>query len=254
MPRRADLPPYLSVSQVLTYLQCARKYRLRYVDRLPPESRKVEMAFGSAVHGTVAWWIEERMQGRDPTAELVHRTFRADWTAEQAIDIPILGSKAPSELLELGTRLATEFAECFREETFTGAEVRFEVEVVDVRAHRQLPVPLVGFLDFTTERYVGEIKTAGRKASWRNWELQLAAYRYAARQVLPGELATRVVQLMKTKAGGVEIEDAPVAEAHERWFIEVACEVYDSASQGAFHPAPTYQCMSCEYAQACRGR
>ncbi len=250
-PKAEDLPPYVSVSQILTYLQCPRKYRFRYVDHLPPERRKIEMSFGSAVHATIAWWIEERMQARTPPTEILHRIFRADWTAEQAVEVPLVGDKDRGELLALGLGLVDTFVERFASETFTSAEERFEVELVDVRAHRVLPVPLVGFLDFTTDVYVGEVKTASRKTSWRNWELQLAAYSFVAREHLKRS-GIRVVQLLKSKSGGIEVEEVPIRRSDERWLVEVGCEIYASACRGAFHPSPTYQCRSCEYESACR--
>lgn len=250
-PKAEDLPPYLSVSQILIYLQCPRKYRFRYVDHLPPERRKIEMSFGSAVHATIAWWIEERIAGRSPAAELLHRTFRADWTAEQKVEVPLVGDKDRGELLTLGVGLVETFVERFAGETFASAEERFEVELVDTRAHRVLAVPLVGYLDFTTKAYVGEVKTSSRKVSWRNWELQLAAYSYVAREVLERS-GIRIVQLLKSKTGGIEVENVPVGKRDERWVVEVGAEVYDSARRGAFHPSPSYQCRSCEYERACR--
>ena len=66
-----DLPPYLSVSQITCYLQCPRKYKFRYIERREPERRAVELAFGSAVHASVAWWATERVAGREPTVDAI---------------------------------------------------------------------------------------------------------------------------------------------------------------------------------------
>ena len=44
------MPDRISVSQVTSYLLCPRKYRFRYIDKLEPEHRSANMAYGSAVH------------------------------------------------------------------------------------------------------------------------------------------------------------------------------------------------------------
>lgn len=85
MQRSRDLPDHLSASQITTYLSCPRKYRFKYVDHEPPESRSIDLAFGSAVHASFAWWVGERIAERDPPESSLLRTFRADWTAEEAL-------------------------------------------------------------------------------------------------------------------------------------------------------------------------
>jgi hypothetical protein len=72
-------PEYLSVSQLNTYLMCPRKYRFRYIDRLQPERRSIDLALGTAVHYTIGWWMEQRMAGEVPTEDAVQAIYKADW-------------------------------------------------------------------------------------------------------------------------------------------------------------------------------
>jgi hypothetical protein len=46
--------PHTSISQVKTFLQCPRKFRFLYVDRVPAEFRPIALAFGTAWHETIA--------------------------------------------------------------------------------------------------------------------------------------------------------------------------------------------------------
>ena len=85
----------LSSSQITTYLMCPRKYRYRYSDKLEPESRSANMAFGSAVHAAIAWWWQERIDGRSPKDEDAMRVFRADWLPQVATGDLDYGKKEP---------------------------------------------------------------------------------------------------------------------------------------------------------------
>jgi len=247
-----DLPPYLSVSQITTYLQCPRKYRFRYIERREPERRAVELAFGSAVHASVAWWVTERVAGREPSPEQLTKLAQVDWSSELAAGDLKFEKQSAEELGSIAERLVGLFAECFQLETLVGAEVGFEVELWDPLAHRALPVPLKGFLDIETPEGFIELKTCSRRTSWLNWSLQLGAYSYAMRERSGHRPKVRVVELLRTAAATLHVEDAPVVERDEAWFLEVAAEVFASLRRGAFHPSPSYICPRCEFRRACR--
>lgn len=63
----------------------------------------------------------------------------------------------------------------------------------------------------------------------------------------------RVVQLVKTKVPKIEVEELWIGDREEAWFVEVAVEVFDAISLGAFPPNPSWMCPRCEYRGACRG-
>ncbi len=247
-----DLPPYLSVSQITTYLQCPRKYRFRYVERREPESRAVELAFGSAVHASIAWWVSERAAGREPTVDALARIVRVDWSSEVNAGDLVFDKQSAEDLGAKAEVLVRLFVERFRSETLLGAEVGFDVELWDPIAHRPLAVPLKGFLDIETPDGFIELKTCARKSSWLNWSLQLGAYSYALRERMGRRPTVRVVELLRKASPAMSIEDAPVADRDEAWFLEVAAEVFASLRRGAFHPTPSFLCGRCEYRRACR--
>ena len=49
--------PHTSISAIKTFLQCPRRYRLQYVDRIPPAFRSAFFAFGTAWHDVIDHWL-----------------------------------------------------------------------------------------------------------------------------------------------------------------------------------------------------
>lgn len=249
----ADLPPYLSVTQVTTYLGCPRKYKFRYVEHREPEKRSGELAFGSAVHSAIEWWAVSRMAGKPCSLDAVLRIFRVDWHAQIAAGDYDLDDKTPEEYATLGEALVRLFYERFKDEVPIESESRFEVALREPETGEPLPVNLVGFFDLAWDGLLGEIKTTAKKASADTWGLQLAAYSYAWRERTGVRPRLRVVELIKTKTPKLEIEELTLTDRDEAWFVEVAVEAYRSILAGAFHPNPGWMCGRCEYWRACRG-
>ncbi|MBI4438198.1 PD-(D/E)XK nuclease family protein [Candidatus Uhrbacteria bacterium] len=248
------LPPYLSVSQVTSWLRCPRAYRYRYLVKREPESRSGNLAFGSAVHSAIEWWQGERIAGREPDVDRALRIFRADWTAQTADSLLDLEDRSPGELQAVGEALVRLFVERFTGETPPGAvEHRFEVVLRDPATGAPLPVPLVGYLDALSDGLAWELKTAARKTAISEYALQLAAYSYAVRETTGVRPRLRVVELIKTKVPKIEVEETMLTDREEAWFVEVAVEVYDAITRGAFPPNPSWMCPRCEYRGACRG-
>ncbi|MFZ5479097.1 MAG: PD-(D/E)XK nuclease family protein [Myxococcota bacterium] len=248
----ADLPPYLSVSQVTTYLGCPRKYRFRYVERREPEKRSADLALGSAVHSAIEWWANERMAGRSPEADAALRILRVDWHAQTATNEYDFEDRTPEELKLLGENLVRLFVERFKEEVPLGSEQRFEVELRHPLTGVAIPPRLVGVIDLVLDGALGEIKTAARKTGVETYILQLAAYSYAWRETMGVRPKIRVIELIKTKTPKVEVEEVTLTDRQEAWFVEVAIEAYFSMLAGAFHPNPGWMCERCEYRRACR--
>lgn len=253
-PEPAGLPPYLSVSQVTTYLGCPRKYRFRYVEKREPETRSADLGFGSAVHSAIEWWFTERIAGRNPTEDAVLRIFRADWTSQLADPLLDCEGEKPEDFQVLGESLVRLFLERFGNEPPPAqAEARFEVPLRDPGTGETLPVPLVGYIDFAQEGLVGELKTAAKKTVASNWSLQLAAYSYAVRETTGRRPRLKVVVLVKTKTPAITVEELTLTDREEAWFVEVSVETFDAIQRGAFFPNPGWMCGRCEYRRACRG-
>ena len=244
---------HISVSQVTSYLLCPRKYRYRYIDKLEPEHRSANMAYGSAVHSAIAWWQEQRIESREVTIEDACRVLRADWTAQVAVGDLDFGDKCPKEMQELGETLVRLFVERFPDEVADEVDYPVELELSDPKTGEVLPIPLVGYFDYVVGAVVGEIKTTARKASPRSqWSMQLACYSWAERMATGRRPTMRVVQLVKTKKPQIVVDEFQMSEREEDWFREVACEVYRSVQAEAFFPNPGWVCPGCEYRRSCR--
>lgn len=246
------LPPYFSHSQLTTFLACPRKYRFRYVDRLEPERRSVNLAFGAALHSAVDWWATTRREtGADPPIDRVHRIFRADWTAQASLPNVDFEDRTPEEWIALGETLLTLFVERLATESFTSSEERFEVMLTDARG-QALPVPFVGIYDLLGDGCIWEVKTAARKTGAGQYILQLSAYSIARRLTTGVRPNVKVVQCIKTKVPKIEIEEVLLTPYQEAWFAEIAIEAWRAIERGTDHPVPNWMCEGCEYRKACR--
>jgi CRISPR/Cas system-associated exonuclease Cas4 (RecB family) len=181
----------------------------------------------------------------------VHRTFRADWTAETAAgDIDFEG-KSPDDLRSLGQALVGLYVERFANEP---APEGVEVPLVDPRDGRELLVPLVGYYDAVLPGIVREIKTTARKVNGAgDWMLQLSAYAHAHSVEHGAAPRMEVVQLVKTQTPAIVVSEPIITERDEAWFCEIAAETFEAVNNGTFFPNPSWQCANCEYRRACRG-
>lgn len=246
-------PDVISVSQVTTYLSCARRYRFRYVEKREPEEKSADLALGAAVHSAFEWWQNQRIQGGSPTVEEAQRLFRVDWQAQGMLgDLVFDDGDTEESMRKLGEELVKLLVERLQTESVPEAvELRFEVPLRD-RSGDELPVPLVGYFDLVDDGLVSEIKTCARRTSASNWALQLSAYAYARRETTGVRPRMRVIELIKTKIPKIEVEPYTVSDRDMAWFCEVAVEVYDAIALGAFPPNPSWMCPRCEYRRACK--
>lgn len=246
------LPRYFSVSQLTTFLGCARKYKFRYIERREPEHRSVNLAFGAALHSAVEWWANTRREtGAEPPLDRVHRIFRADWTAQASLPNVDFEDRTPAEWITLGETLLGLFTERLKGEQFRSSEERFEITLLDKHGE-PLPVPFVGVYDLLGDGFIGEVKTAARKTGVGQWMLQLSAYSIAWQLTMGGRPRIRVIECIKTKVPKIEIEETVLTAVQEAWFTEVAVEAWRAIELGAEHPNPSWMCESCEYKKACR--
>ncbi len=248
----------LSASQISTYLQCARKYRLRYVDACVPEFKSAALAFGSAMHSAIEWFHTEKIDGRTPALDAVLRVFRADWSSEQETGIRYDEDESAVQFESLGATLLDLYVARVGTETIVASEVPFEVPLVDPETGEAYGVRLRGYFDALfgepgAETLV-EVKTTARRftAADLRRKIQLAAYRYAFRQVRGRTPDVKVVALVKTKRPALDVQDVPET-LDEGVFVRLAVEVARGVDAGVFPANPGWGCDGCEHATACVG-
>jgi len=73
--------PYLSYSQIDTFNTCPRRYRYRYLQRIPV-SPSAALSFGSSVHQALRDFYQVRRQGGRPTEEDLIKFLIKNWSSE----------------------------------------------------------------------------------------------------------------------------------------------------------------------------
>ncbi len=249
----SNLPTHTSASQLSTYAGCPRRYEMRYVLKLEPAHRGTGLALGTAVHGAVQWFFEERLNVAEPCIEAVLQIFGADLAAELARDDIDWKSMTAESLRVMGERLVRTFLEHAAHLEVVLTEVPFELPIIDPVSGAQLPRNLIGYFDMELKNgNVIELKTA--KSSYSEvalvTNLQFAAYRTAARYA---GVDVELYALVKNKTPKVQHVVLPHSAEISRWFNAAAAQIERAILAGHFPPAPGMMCSSCEYRRECLG-
>ncbi|MFO0680536.1 MAG: PD-(D/E)XK nuclease family protein [Sandaracinus sp.] len=251
--RRSDLPPHTSASQLATYASCPRRYELKYVLHTEPDERSTNLALGSAVHGAVEWWFEERLRGEEPRLDQALRIARADLAAGLTADRVAWRDETPATLRAEAERLVRFYVAEMGDLDVAATEVPFELPIVDPDAGEPMPRRLIGYFDM--ERASGnvvELKTA--KVAYSEIacraSLQFSAYRTAARYF---GVDVELHAIVRTKQLKLQRIVLPHDRVVSRWFMRAAAQIERGILAGVFPPAPSTMCAACEYRRTCLG-
>lgn len=250
----SDLPKHTSASQLSTYASCPRRYELRYVLKVEPERRGTGLALGSAVHGGVQWWFEQRAAGEQPDVEQALRIFRADLGAGLAYSNIDWRGTTHDQLRQDGERLVRAFLHEHGDLDVRAVEVPYEMAIVDPVTGQHLPRALVGYLDMElASGNIIELKTA--RAAYSEialaTNLQFAAYRTAGRYA---GVDVEVYALVRTKTPKIQHVVLPHDHRVSRWFMHAAASIERAILAGHFPPAPSpTSCGVCEFQRTCLG-
>lgn len=256
MPTMTDIPPTTSASQLVTYAMCGRLYFYRYVLHAEPEFRALNLALGSALHSTIGWWFQEKLNDRQPTLDAVDRVFSADFAAE-TVQIPIRwNDKQPEEVEAKGQALVRAYLAKHGDLPVASVEQRFEVDIVDPDAGESLPRPLVGYFDLVLKdrNEVVELKSASK--AWHPLSLlrhlQVGAYVAAVNALYGGPARITVHAILKQRTPRVEQYPVQRDVKSNGWFFQAARFLEKAIHAGHFPPSPGFAClMPCEFAKRC---
>jgi len=246
-----DLPHNTSASQLQGYARCPRAFWFRWVARLQPERRPLPLLLGSAVHGGVGWYFEQRLAGRLPDIEEAVQIARADVAADANG-----GNVSLTEWDELEAdagRLVRHYLEQAGDAAVSSVEQAFDVPLFDPETGETLPRRLRGYFDLRTENgAVIELKTAAR--GWGEIDpsrhLQLASYSFAAEQAGGRSVAIEAHVLVKTRRE-VRLDRYELKPGQYGWWRQSAADIERAIQARVFPPAPGFACSGCEYRQAC---
>ena len=246
---------HLSSNQITLYLQCGLKYKYQYVENRPKPFRPSALAFGSALHSALDWLHKQRMNGKQVSTDMVYRIFDADWYTQKIdANIRFKGEEQEMELAVLGK----EFLALYLKEPqkkIAGAEVHFNVPLIDPATGESLEMNLEGFLDLVeADGTIVEFKTSATTLSSSDLDgrLQFTAYSYAYEHLnRKPPKGIKVVNFVKAKKPRIAVAETKRTKADHVGFILVAKEVLKAIKAGVFPPSPSYWCKECEYAAIC---
>ncbi len=255
---------HISISQVKTYLRCARQYELKYVKGIKPAFIPIALAFGSAFHAALAFYygmIHEL--GTAPTVGETTQVFIDAW--RNAADGPLpLQAEEDDACVDHEAKGAQMIAAFYTHAALTPVAVEaveqgFGVELHDPDTGELLEETLVGAFDLVVlegERYVIiEHKSAARRYSQDQlrYDVQPTAYKLAARHLGLGQVGVRFQVVTKTKMPAVQLADLVRGEHDEEDFMRTVVGVLRAIDAKAFYPVRGWQCRGCQFAHACAG-
>jgi hypothetical protein len=253
--------PHMSISQLKTFLQCPRKYRFQYVDRLKPDFRPIALAFGAAWHETVGAHLLPPVRGQYLGLAELQALFRDTLTEELNEEGPPVLFEDDEDLgkcVDLGLRMLDEFIlRVPRPGEVLEVERAFVLELAHPVTGGVAPVPLVGAIDAVVvdggRPAVWELKTGKRKwsADQLDYDPQPTAYVMAARELGYQDPDLKLLVTTKSKQPDVQVERLVRRRGDERELAETVLDVLHAVRAGVDVRVRGWQCRSCAYAGAC---
>lgn len=239
----------LSASKISTYLACPRKFKFRYVWKIQAQWKAAALAFGSAVHGALETFHEQRVADLTMSAEATSGLFKIDWAAEQLDDLKFKDDETADDLEVTGADLVRQYALANQSLEVVAVESSFELLVAE-------GIVLRGVFDaLLTGDRVRELKTAARNYDEGTLarHIQLSAYAWAYREIYDREPVLEVVAMLKLKHPRIAVHEVTRTEEDLEWFVQLVVEVARAIEAGVYPPNPSWACADCEYVRACRG-
>ncbi len=238
----------ISPTQITTYMACSLKYFFRYILKIEPEERSVFLAFGSAVHSSLAYFWNSIKDGKKISLDELQKAFLLDWEIQNTTPIDFNGDD-PKELEQKGLELLKMYYETMQ--IPDAIEQGFKVPIVNPVSGEVLPgVSLYGRMDLILQGTVVEHKTGTRKPDPAKIaeDVQLSCYALAYLMLyneLPETLRTDT--LLKQKKPALESISTYRALDDLSRLYDIVAQVVKGIDAQIFYPCYSFQCANCEY-------
>ncbi len=252
--------PHLSVSQLKCFVQCPRRFKYRYIDRLEPAFRAVALAFGSAWHHTIGYALLGHSEDKESNNGELHDHLRDGLHAElRAPGPPVLFDNDEDEgsLVDKAIQMLDVFvAEVPLPDKVFGVEVAFSIDLSDP-VTGEPPTPLIGGIDAIVQENgkpaIWELKTAKRKWSQDqlDFDLQPSAYRLGAHSLGYDDVGLELLITTKSKTPAVQRVGLVRGDADECDLVATAVGVSRAVDAGVDFPLRGWSCRGCPYGGAC---
>ncbi|MFC1833748.1 RecB family exonuclease [Thermodesulfobacteriota bacterium] len=246
---------HFSYSQLNTYLMCPLRYRLQYVELIPPAFTTSALVFGSAVHEAVAAFHHQRLLGDTLGPDQMLDVYRQAWTNRNGDEIRFCNGDNEEALQEKASQVLTVYHESFDPSVeILGIEEFFEMSINDT-----VP-PFQGYIDLIEQGSGGnvtvvDLKTAARKLSngQADSNLQLTAYSVGAQSLgfNPDQLTLRLDVVTKTKNPELMRYETTRTEQERERFCKLVTSVWHAIERETWFPRHDWQCAQCAWSEPC---
>lgn len=247
----------ISPTQITTYMACSLKYFYRYILKIEPDERSVFLAFGSAIHSSLAYFWNSVKDGKKISLEELQKAFLLDWEIQNTTPVNYNGDD-PKELEQKGLELLKVYYETQnqaigdrQQAEVIAVEQGFKVPIVNPISGEVLPnVSLYGRMDLILQGTVVEHKTSSRKPDPAKIaeDVQLSCYALAY-LMLYNELpeTVRTDTLLKQKKAGIESVSTYRALDDLSRLYDIVSQVVRGIDAQIFYPCYSFQCANCEF-------
>jgi putative RecB family exonuclease len=244
---------HFSYSQLSTYLTCPLRYRLQYVDLIPPAFRSASLVFGSSIHEAVAAYYQSRLEGDVLRPDQMWDVYRDTWRGAEGVKL--FNGDGEASLLDKARQLINVFHDQVDPHVIVvGVEEFFEVQLAP-----EVP-PFHGYIDLIEQTENGavtvvDLKTSAKKLADNavHANLQLTAYAVGAGALGfdPEQLTLRLDVLTKTKNPELARYETTRTEAERERFVKLVKHVWQAIEHHAFYPRQDWSCPQCAWATNC---
>lgn len=239
------LPPYVSYSQINTYLNCPRQYKFKYVFKIPTPAKSY-FSFGKVIHETLKKFHKKFKDTSIASKEDILNLYKESWNSE--------GYENQTQELEhyqYGEKMLINYLEIEKEENNSNIkelEKKFYVKVDDLVIHGyidridELPEGGLEIIDYKTSR-------SPKSENALKKDLQLPIYAIATQQIYnkyPEKLS--IYWLRHGKKTSISFNEDELEAVKQN-----IKKIVDDIKTGKFEPNKSWNCNYCDYKTLCEG-
>lgn len=104
---------HFSYSRLNTYLMCPLRYRLQYVELVPPAFTTSALVFGTTIHEAVAAFHQELLVGETLRTDQMLDVYRQAWASRDEAEIRFCNGDNERSLVEKALNMLTVYYDGF---------------------------------------------------------------------------------------------------------------------------------------------
>lgn len=239
---------YISYSQIETYKMCPRKYKYRYILKIPtPQS--AQLSYGNSMHITLKKFYEILENGGDVSFDTLKELFKSNW-----ISAGYVNKEHEKESFITGIKSVKLFYDTFfsKEERPVFLEKSFFVKLGDYTINGKIDRidRIKGESGDTYEIVDYKTGDSVKKQNDVDKNRQLVIYSLAAEKVF-GIKADKLSLLFIDQNQKLTANNEKIEKLKEAVILEIG-ETAKKIESGDFRATPGFACKFCEYNKICK--